>query len=69
MTKILILGKHGQVDWDLQVTLVTLSNVTILGSQELDLANVDRIRALVRKIKPDPIVNVAAYQAGELRLE
>lgn len=63
MTKILILGKQGQVAWELQVTLATLGNVTVLGSQELDLANPDRIRDRVRQIQPDIIVNAAAYTA------
>jgi dTDP-4-dehydrorhamnose reductase len=63
MTEILILGKQGQVAWELQVTLATLGNVTVLGSQELDLANPDRIRELVRQIRPDIIVNAAAYTA------
>jgi dTDP-4-dehydrorhamnose reductase len=63
MTEILILGKQGQVAWELQVTLATLGDITVLGSQELDLANPDRIRELVRQIKPDIIVNAAAYTA------
>jgi hypothetical protein len=63
MTKILILGKQGQVAWELQVTLATLGNVTVLGSQELDLASPDRIRDRVRQIQPDIIVNAAAYTA------
>jgi dTDP-4-dehydrorhamnose reductase len=63
MTAIIILGKQGQVAWDLQVTLTTLGHVTILGSQELDLANPNRIRERVRQIQPDIIVNAAAYTA------
>jgi dTDP-4-dehydrorhamnose reductase len=63
MTKILILGKQGQVAWELQLTLATLGNVTVLGSQELDLANSDRIRDIIRQIQPDIIVNAAAYTA------
>jgi dTDP-4-dehydrorhamnose reductase len=63
MTEILILGKQGQVAWELQVTLATLGNVTVLGSQDLDLANPDRIRERVRQIRPDIIVNAAAYTA------
>jgi dTDP-4-dehydrorhamnose reductase len=63
MKEILILGQQGQVAWELQVMLATLGNVTVLGSQELDLANPDRIRERVRAIKPDIIVNAAAYTA------
>jgi dTDP-4-dehydrorhamnose reductase len=63
MQKILILGKQGQIAWELQMTLANLGRVTVLGSQELDLANPDAIRAKVRSIQPDIIVNAAAYTA------
>jgi dTDP-4-dehydrorhamnose reductase len=63
MREILILGKQGQIAWELQVTLATLGNITVLGSQELDLANPQQIGEQVRQIKPDIIVNAAAYTA------
>jgi dTDP-4-dehydrorhamnose reductase len=63
MKEILILGKQGQVAWELQVALSTLGNLTVLGSQELDLANPDRISTKVRELQPDIIVNAAAYTA------
>ena len=63
MQKILILGKQGQVSWELQRTLVSLGHVTVFGSQDLDLANPDRIREQVRSIQPAIIVNAAAYTA------
>jgi dTDP-4-dehydrorhamnose reductase len=63
MKEILILGKQGQIAWELQVTLATLGRVTVLGSQELDLASPDQIRDKVRSIQPQIIVNAAAYTA------
>ncbi|WP_310485538.1 dTDP-4-dehydrorhamnose reductase [Chamaesiphon sp. VAR_48_metabat_403] len=63
MREILILGKQGQIAWELQVTLATLGNITVLGSQELDLANPHKIGEKVRQIQPDIIVNAAAYTA------
>jgi dTDP-4-dehydrorhamnose reductase len=63
MQEILILGKQGQIAWELQMTLASLGRVTVLGSQELDLANPDAIREKVRSIQPDIIVNAAAYTA------
>jgi dTDP-4-dehydrorhamnose reductase len=63
MQEILILGKQGQIAWELQRTLANLGHVTVLGSQELDLANPDAIRDRVRSIKPAIIVNAAAYTA------
>ncbi|WP_281261400.1 dTDP-4-dehydrorhamnose reductase [Chamaesiphon polymorphus] len=63
MKEILILGQQGQVAWELQVTLATLGRVTVLGSQELDLADPDRIRAKIAALQPQIIVNAAAYTA------
>jgi dTDP-4-dehydrorhamnose reductase len=63
MQKILIIGQQGQVAWELQRTLASLGHITVCGSQELDLANPDRIREKVRSIQPDIIVNAAAYTA------
>ncbi len=63
MQKILILGQQGQVAWELQRTLASLGQITVLGSQSLDLANPDAIRAQVRSIQPNMIVNAAAYTA------
>jgi dTDP-4-dehydrorhamnose reductase len=63
MQKILILGQQGQVAWELQRTLASLGQVTVLGSQVLDLVNPDAICAQVRSIQPDIIVNAAAYTA------
>lgn len=63
MQEILILGKQGQVAWELQMTLASLGNVTVLGSQQLDLANPDLIREQIRSIQPSIIVNAAAYTA------
>ncbi|MHB1126540.1 MAG: dTDP-4-dehydrorhamnose reductase [Bacillota bacterium] len=61
--KILLTGKNGQVGWELQRTLATLGDVVALDSQQLDLADPDQIRQRVREIKPDLIINPAAYTA------
>lgn len=59
--KILLLGKNGQIGWELQRTLTPLGHITALGSRELDLTNEPAIRSAVRSIRPDLIVNAAAY--------
>ncbi len=61
--KILLTGKNGQVGWELQRTLCIWGDVVALGSAELDLADPDAIVRTVREIRPDFIVNPAAYTA------
>jgi dTDP-4-dehydrorhamnose reductase len=59
--KILLTGKNGQVGWELQRTLAPLGNVVAVDRQELDLGNPDSIRKAIREIRPELIVNAAAY--------
>ena len=61
--KILLLGKNGQLGWELQKVLPSLGKVVALGRGELDFIDFDRIRVIVREIRPDLIVNAAAYTA------
>lgn len=61
--KILLLGKNGQIGWELQRTLAPLGEIIALGREELDLVNEKAIRSTVRSVKPDFIVNAAAYTA------
>jgi dTDP-4-dehydrorhamnose reductase len=61
--RILLIGKDGQIGWELSRTLQPLGNVIVVDKEELDLANPDLIRNRVREIKPDIIVNAAAYTA------
>ena len=63
MRKILLTGKNGQIGWELQRTLGALGEVTALGHAEMDLSKADAVRARIREIKPDIIVNAAAYTA------
>lgn len=63
MTPILLLGKDGQVGWQLQRSLAPLGSVTAVGRGECDLAEPDRLRELVRALRPRIIVNAAAYTA------
>lgn len=63
MKKILLTGKNGQVGWELQRSLTGSGSVSAIGTEELDLADADAIRRMVRNIRPDIIVNPAAYTA------
>lgn len=66
--KILLLGKNGQVGWELQRALAPLGKVIALDRTSQnnlcgDLANLDVLRHTVRTLRPDIIVNAAAYTA------
>ncbi len=63
MMKIMLLGRYGQVAWELRRTLAPLGEIVNLGSQELNLEEEAAIREAVEGIKPDVIVNAAAYTA------
>ncbi|HLP97519.1 MAG TPA: dTDP-4-dehydrorhamnose reductase [Sideroxyarcus sp.] len=63
MNRILLTGKNGQVGWELQRALVASANVTALDSSQLDLADPQAIRTTVRELRPDIIINPAAYTA------
>jgi dTDP-4-dehydrorhamnose reductase len=61
--KILLTGKNGQIGWELQRTLAPLGDIVIVGHQEMDLADPDSIRKVIREVRPGLIVNAAAYTA------
>ncbi|CAG8871450.1 dTDP-4-dehydrorhamnose reductase [Pseudomonas fluorescens] len=65
--KILLLGKDGQVGWELQRSLAPLGQVLALGSKSQDhcgdLSNLQGLAETVRAFAPDVIVNAAAYTA------
>jgi dTDP-4-dehydrorhamnose reductase len=61
--KILLTGPTGQIGWELAQRLGALGEVVALDRAALDLADGDAIRARVRALRPDAIVNAAAYTA------
>jgi dTDP-4-dehydrorhamnose reductase len=70
---ILLLGKNGQVGWELQRALSPLGVVTALGHDSpgpvqcpelrADFSQPEQVAALVRAVRPDVIVNAAAHTA------
>jgi len=61
--KILLLGRNGQVGWELQRALAPLGELHALGRDLADFARPDSLAAPVRALAPDVIVNAAAYTA------
>ena len=66
--KILLLGKNGQVGWELQRSLATLGEVVALdfdspGPLSADFSKPQGLAATVRAVAPHVIVNAAAHTA------
>lgn len=61
--KILLIGKNGQLGYELQRSLASLGEIVAVGSAECNLADAEAIRSLVRSVRPRIIVNAAAYTA------
>lgn len=63
MTRILVTGGSGQVGWELRRALAPLGEVIAPGRELLDLARPQGLQAAVAQLRPDLIVNPAAYTA------
>ncbi len=65
--KILLLGSAGQVGWELQRSLAPLGQLVALDRRSTDfcgdLSNAQGLADTVDRIRPDVIVNAAAYTA------
>ena len=64
--KILLLGKNGQVGWELQRSLSVLGELVALDRHSTpcgDLSQPERLAQTVRELRPDVIVNAAAHTA------
>ena len=65
--KILLLGKNGQVGWELQRSLAPLGELVALDARSQnhcgDLTNLTGLANTLREVAPDVIVNAAAYTA------
>ena len=61
--KILLTGKNGQMNWELNRTLFTIGTVFALGRNEMDLSKPETMGSVIQDIQPDIIINAAAYTA------
>ncbi len=61
--KILLLGKNGQVGWELRRTLAPLADVAAVDYPEINFTDTPALRQLVAGTRPDVVVNAAAYTA------
>ena len=63
MSRILITGKTGQVGYELERSLQGLGEIIAVDRSQMDLADLNQVRDVIRRIKPTLIVNPAAYTA------
>ena len=59
--RVLLLGKAGQVGWELARTLEPISDVTSLSREDVDLSSPQALRTAIRAFRPEWVVNAAAY--------
>ncbi len=61
--RIMLTGANGQVGWELARSLMPLGEVFPLSRKQCDLSHPETIPGIIQEIKPDIIVNAAAYTA------
>jgi len=61
--KILLIGKNGQVGWELHRTLAPLAEVVAVDYPEINFTDTAALRRLVAETRPNVVVNAAAYTA------
>ena len=70
--RFLLIGRNGQLGWELQRTCMTLGEVIATDYPEVDISQAAALRELIRSVKPDILLNPAAYTAvdkGESELD
>ncbi len=63
LRRILLLGSDGQVGFELRTALAPLGAVVALDRDQADFAQPESLREVVRAMKPEVVVNAAAYTA------
>jgi dTDP-4-dehydrorhamnose reductase len=61
--RILLLGKNGQLGWELNRSLATLGEVEVVDYPQIDMASAESIWSIVVQSRPQVIVNATAYTA------
>ena len=63
MNKILLTGANGQVGWELARSLAPLGEVIARNRATLDLTDSAAVAVAIKEVRPDIVVNAAAYTA------
>lgn len=59
--QILILGKVGQLGWELQRSVAPLGEVTVVDYPQVDLAHPEGVRGMIQGMHPQVVINATAY--------
>jgi len=63
LPRVLLIGKIGQVGWELRRTLAPMAEVVSVDFPDIDLTQADSIRRWVRDTAPQIVINAAAFTA------
>jgi dTDP-4-dehydrorhamnose reductase len=72
MARILLLGKFGQLGWELHRSLAPLGDILAVDYPEINLLEMDGLISLIRRTHPEIIINATAYTAvdqAEIEIE
>ena len=60
---VVVLGKSGQLAWELQQTVPSHIKINAVGRSELDITKEKEVSEFLAELKPDVVINCAAYTA------
>ena len=66
MSTVLLIGKTGQVGWELQRALAPLGSVVAVDRTQMNLTVPESVRQVIRQTGPEIIVNAAGYTAVDM---
>ncbi len=66
MKKVLVIGKSGQLAWEIQQLVTPEINIHCLGREDIDLFNSGNIEKCLSDFEPDFLINTSAYTAVDL---
>jgi len=59
--RILLVGKNGQIGYELERSLQGLGEMIAVDRRQMDLTDLAQVRDVIRTVKPSLLVNAAAY--------
>lgn len=60
---VVVIGKNGQLAWELRKTAPRGVQLTVLGSTDLDITDAAAVRDALQGLRPEVVINAAAYTA------